>query len=208
MIEIEYYYSVHSAFAYLGAGLLSEIAAGNGRRISHKPMDLNAVVNAANTQGWGGRSKAHRAYFFGREIERWAEFREVAFKGGIPSNHANSITMANLFLIAAMQQTDDVDNFAISIMEAHWLHHADLSDVKVLSSLAKKAGFDPELLLQATSTSKVKAAYQANTDEAIERQFFGSPTYIVDGDAFYGQDRLILVERALSIPFKNECSVL
>lgn len=205
---IEYFYSAHSAYAYLGAAQLSKITADNARKISHKPMDLNAVVNAANANGWSGKSKAYRAYFFGREIERWAEFRDVAFKGGIPSNHANSITMANLLLIAAMQQNCDIDNFAISMMKAHWFGHADLSDLETLSSLAEKAEFDPELLLRAASTSKVKAAYQANTREAIERQFFGSPTYVVDGDVFYGQDRLELVERALSKPFKNEWPAL
>jgi 2-hydroxychromene-2-carboxylate isomerase len=47
----------------------------------------------------------------------------------------------------------------------------------------------------------VQQAYRANTEEAIRRAVFGSPTYVVDGDMFYGQDRLELVERALQRPF-------
>jgi 2-hydroxychromene-2-carboxylate isomerase len=47
----------------------------------------------------------------------------------------------------------------------------------------------------------VQRQYQANTDEAIRRSVFGSPTYFVDGDMFYGQDRLEMVERALAKPY-------
>ena len=51
-------------------------------------------------------------------------------------------------------------------------------------------------------TPEINAVYEANTDEAIERSVFGSPTYFVDGDMFYGQDHLELVERALERPYK------
>ena len=48
----------------------------------------------------------------------------------------------------------------------------------------------------------LKKIYEENTKEAINLPVFGSPTYVVDGDMFYGQDNLILVERALEAPFK------
>ena len=50
-------------------------------------------------------------------------------------------------------------------------------------------------------SAEIQAVHKANTDEAIKRHIFGSPTYYVDGDMFYGQDRLELVERALATPF-------
>lgn len=64
-------------------------------------------------------------------------------------------------------------------------------------ALATGVGLDPEPLLAAALSDEVQAIYEANTVEAIERSVFGSPAYFVDGDMFYGQDRLEMVERAL-----------
>jgi len=56
-------------------------------------------------------------------------------------------------------------------------------------------------LLNRAFSPEVRQVYQANTDEAIRRSVFGSPTYLVDGDMFYGQDRLEMVARALDRPY-------
>ena len=57
------------------------------------------------------------------------------------------------------------------------------------------------MLMQFSKAPEVIAEYEANTNTAIRHSVFGSPTYFVDGDMFYGQDNLCLVERALSHPF-------
>ncbi|MBT4045892.1 MAG: 2-hydroxychromene-2-carboxylate isomerase, partial [Rhodospirillaceae bacterium] len=58
--------------------------------------------------------------------------------------------------------------------------------------------------LRAATTQDVRAVYEQNTEEAIERSVFGSPTYFVDGDMFYGQDHLEMVERAIVQPFNGK----
>lgn len=201
MAEIEYFYSAHSVFAYLGSARFMEIATASGRRIVHKPVYLNDVVDAASPSGFGKRSKAHVNYYFGREIERWGEYRGVSFKGGIPANHRNDTTLANSVLIAGAMLGHNVDRFAHALLEAHWLHYADLSDENTIIQAAEAVGLDAQALLQSAQTPEVTSTYAANTAEAIECGIFGSPTYIVDGDMFYGQDRLELVERALIRPF-------
>ena len=67
---------------------------------------------------------------------------------------------------------------------------------------AKGVVVDPAPLLDAALSDEVAQIYEANTEEAIERSVFGSPTYFIDGDMFYGQDRLEMVERALRQPYK------
>jgi 2-hydroxychromene-2-carboxylate isomerase len=71
----------------------------------------------------------------------------------------------------------------------------------VLADLARQAGIDPAPLLRAAPDSDVQAEFAQNTEDAIEKGVLGSPTYIVDGDMFYGQDRLMMLERALQRPF-------
>lgn len=206
MPDIEYFYSAHSAFAYLGAKRLSEIATATGRRIAHKPIDLNLVLAAAHPNGFRDRSKAHVNYYFGREIERWAEHRKLPVKGGIPANHRNDTTLANTMLIACAELGQDVDGLAFAMMQGHWRDHADLADRATLAAIASSVGQSPDPLFDLAETAKTKATYKANTAEAIERSVFGSPTYFVDGDMFYGQDHLELVERAISQPFAKNWS--
>jgi 2-hydroxychromene-2-carboxylate isomerase len=200
---IEYFYSAQSAFACLGHNRLLEIADSSGAKLIHRPMELGLVVGAAHPNGFAGRSPAHRAYYFSREIERWAEYRGVSFKGGIPKNHSNSTVLANAMLIAAAKRDHGANALAGALMQSHWRDHADLADEAHLLTICAEVGLDGAALLTEARTSTVTVELQKNTDEAIERSVFGSPTYFVDGDMFYGQDRLELAERALVKPFRK-----
>ena len=201
MAEIEYFYSAHSAFAYLGSARFMAIARAAGRRIAHKPIDLRRVVAVTGPGANNGRTPARRAYFSGREIERWAEARGVPVMAGFPTHHDNDMRLANGMVIAGLAQGVDVDQLAHGMLRAHWRDDADLADRETLSRLGTAAGVDPRPLLAAALSEEVQAVYAANTEEAIRRSVFGSPTYFVDGDMFYGQDHLELVERALDRPF-------
>ena len=199
--EIEYFYAAHSAFAYLGSARFMAIAAAAGRRISHKPIDLRRVVAEAGAVPFGRRSRPHAAYFFGREIERWSEERGAPWIGRIPTHHAKDITLPNGMLIAGIARGLNVDRLAHALLEAHWRDDADLADRSSLAAIGQRAGIDPVPLLDAALSTEVQAIYQANTEEAIRRSVFGSPTYFVDGDMFYGQDRLEMLERSLRSPY-------
>lgn len=198
---IEYFYAAHSAYAYLGSRAFLNIAAGAGRPIAHKPVDLRVLVDSIGSQPFKERSDAHRAYFFGREIKRWSEFRHAPVMNGTPTHHANGITRVNCMLIGADIDGQSIDELAHTLLEAHWRDDADLDDNASLERLAGTHGFDGKALLKRSYADDVVAQYQANTAEAIARNVFGSPTYVVDGDPFYGQDRLEMVARALHKPF-------
>lgn len=197
MSEIEYFYSAHSAYAYLGSARFMAIAKAAGRTISHRPNDLRRVVPASGSTPFGERSKGHYAYFFRREIDRWAEERNAPVMQGRPTYHDNDMTLSNGMLIAGLVQDKNIDQLAHVMLESHWRDDSDLADRETLVALATGVGLDPEPLLAAALSDEVQAIYEANTVEAIERSVFGSPAYFVDGDMFYGQDRLEMVERAL-----------
>ena len=201
LAAIEYFYAAHSAYAYLGSRTFINVAAQAGRAIAHKPVDLRLLVDSVGSQPFRERSDAHRAYFFGREIKRWSEFREAPVVAGTPTHHANDITRVNCLLIGADLDGMNIDELAHALLEAHWRDDADLNDVPTLQRIADGAGFDGKALLDRSHGDDVNARYKANTEEAIARSVFGSPTYVVDGDPFYGQDRLEMVARALQRPF-------
>jgi 2-hydroxychromene-2-carboxylate isomerase len=202
MPTIGYFYAAHSAYAYLGSAKLMEVAKQAGATIVHRPMDLRKVVPAAGSTPTGERTKAHRAYFFGREIKRWSEERNAPVMDGMPTFHQNDITLPNCYLIAADEAGHNIDQLAHAFLEAHWRDNADLADASTLVRLAKGIGLDGEALLAAAGNAGIAAKYAEYTQEAIDRSVFGSPTYFVDGDMFYGQDRLELVAKALKKPYK------
>lgn len=201
MSAIEYYYSAHSAYAWLGSAKFMEIARTAGRRIVHKPMDLDQLLAGVGSIAFRERPLNVRNYLFNRELERWAEFRSVKTLGRRPANHHQSPDLANRMLIAAQQQGQDVDQLAHRMLTAHWGEEAGLADPDTLMQLAREVGLDGAALLKAAETKVTHDVYVGNTRDAIERGVLGSPTYVVDGDVFYGQDHLELVERALKRPF-------
>jgi len=93
------------------------------------------------------------------------------------------------------------DQLVHEILEANWRHDAALSDEATLKRIATQVGFDADALLNEAKTPEAKAKLAVNTQWAIDNHIFGSPTYIVGGDAFYGQDHLPLVDRARTQPF-------
>ena len=201
MAVIVYVYSAHSAYAYLGSATLADICQRTGARLVHKPILLSPVVEAQGSQPFGARTQPHVDYFFGREIERWAEYRNVPVINRRPSHHDADYALASGMIIALGETGADADAMAHAILEGHWSDDADLSDVATLGTIAASCGHDPDALLQTAGSAEVQNRLLENSAWAKARNVFGSPTYIVDGDPFYGQDRLELVERAIAQPF-------
>ncbi|MEZ5739013.1 MAG: 2-hydroxychromene-2-carboxylate isomerase [Burkholderiaceae bacterium] len=200
---IEYFYSTHSAFAWLGSKALSEIAARQRRVLVHRPFDLRRLFVAIGHEPTGSINDARRRYFFGREIERWAQYRSVPVLGRTPTWHHHDLALSSGVMLAAIEQAERVDQLAHAMLCAHWQHDADLASEADLARIIQAVGLAPAGLLARAVAPDIVARYHANTDEAIARSLFGSPTYVVDGDPFYGQDRLELVEQACTTRFTD-----
>ena len=204
MAKIEYFYASYSAFAYLGSRRFKEIADAAGATIVHKPFDLVAALKASGLVDFSTRTDKYKKYHFKREIDRWAEYRNAPVQGFRPTHHDNSLDLSNGMLIAGLEQGLDIFELGHAMLQSHWRDDSDLADRDTLVGLARGVGLDPEPLLAAALSDPVQAIYKANTQEAVDRSVFGSPTYFVDGDMFYGQDHLELVERALEKPFAGD----
>ena len=199
MAVIEYFYAGYSAFAYIGHAELLHIAKAANRKIDHRPFDLRKLVATTGAPPIASRTQAHKDYFFGREIERWAEYRNIPIMTGTPTYHAHDITLSNCLLIAALVQGLNIDKLSLEMLHAHWVDDFDLNNPEHLTKICARAGVDPSPLLSAALSSEVREIYDKNTEKAIRRSAFGSPTYFIDGDMFYGQDHLELIAHTLKI---------
>ncbi|MFK7965860.1 MAG: 2-hydroxychromene-2-carboxylate isomerase [Burkholderiaceae bacterium] len=201
MKTIEYFYSSHSGFAYFGSARFRQIATVAGAKVIHRPVDLRALLEAVGPGPTGLLTEARREYFFGREVARWSQYRNAPIKHLRPTWHDHDLAQSSGMLLVAIEQNLDIDSLAHEMLTAHWRDDADLINEEHLKGIAVAAGLDPEPLLARAMSPEIQARFRDNTSEAIERYVFGSPTYFLDGDMFYGQDRLDLLERALVKPF-------
>lgn len=202
MTDLTYFYSAHSAYAYLGSARLMQICADHSLTLVHRPIPLSPVVEAQGSMPFRDRTQGHVDYFFGREIERWAQWRDVPIVPFRPTHHDADYAMASGMILALGDQGPQVDAMAHALLEAHWRDDADLSDVETLQQVARHLGHDPQALMHAAQSDAVAAQYAANAQAALSTPVMGSPTYVLKGEVFYGQDRLEMLERAITHPFQ------
>ncbi|MEO0545806.1 MAG: 2-hydroxychromene-2-carboxylate isomerase [Pseudomonadota bacterium] len=199
---IEYFYSAHSAFAYIGSKRVQTLAKTHGLPLRHRLIHLSPVMEASGSMPFAKRTKAHKEYFFETEVNRWAAHRNVPVVDFRPTHHDADYTLAGCLILAAQEAGLDADRLSHGILEIHWRDDADLSDETVLVNLVISQGLDAKRLLNEARSKPIQHLYEANTREAIERSVFGSPTYFVNGEMFYGQDRLELMDGLLRSPPK------
>ncbi|MEI7444601.1 MAG: 2-hydroxychromene-2-carboxylate isomerase [Burkholderiales bacterium] len=197
---VDCYYSVRSIYAYFGARRAAELARRFGRRLRHRPIDLSKVVPAAGGVPFAQRNPRQRAYQFGREVERWSEWLELPVIVE-PVHHYGDRDLPSGLVLVAQREGLDVDRLSEAILAALWRDDRDIADPAVLASIAAEVDLDAGPLLARARDADVMAEFAACTDDAIRLGVPGSPTYVVDGELFYGQDRLMFVERELAAPF-------
>ena len=200
MATIDYFYSVRSVYAYFGSKRIAALARRFGRTLQHRPVDLSRVVPAAGSLPFSQRSATLRAYQFGRELERWSEWLDLPVIIE-PKHHYGDRNLASGLVLVAQDHGCDVDALSDAILTALWRDDRDIADRDVLSQIAASIGIDAAPLLELALAPETMAEFAASTDEAIRIGVLGSPTYVVDGELFYGQDRLMFVERHLERPF-------
>lgn len=202
MQTIDYYYSIRSSFTYLGAARLNAMARAHGRRIVHRPILLAVTMPAIGGLPFAERPVMLRNYAM-RDLLRWAARLNIPILRE-PIHHAGPFELPSGIVIAGQRagargEAGDVDALSLAVLQALWRDDRDIADPAEIAPLCRSAGFaDPDALIAEATSAGVQAELQRNCQEAIVRGVIGAPTYFVDDEPFYGQDRLEFVERALA----------
>jgi 2-hydroxychromene-2-carboxylate isomerase len=142
------------------------------------------------------RSAARQSY---RQLElaRWSKRLGVPIILE-PQHYPVDRGPSSRLLISTANLGKDALGLSHVILRAIWAEDQDISDWSTLTKLACQHGLDGNLLVEAAQHEGIEAQYRENTSRAIKAQVFGSPTFIVDGERFWGQDRLdFLADRIL-----------
>lgn len=192
---IEFFWDPASPYTWLAATQIDRIAGASGRPLSWKPFVLGKVFEATGNRA-PATIAAKARYLFG-DLQRWAALYAVPlnFPAVFPVNAMTAMRMA-----CAIDTDAERGRYALALMRAYWVDGVDIGQPEPLVAAMTAAGFDGAALLEAAQQPAAKDALRANTEDAIRRGAFGAPTFFVDGQMFWGNDRLVLLEQALGLP--------
>jgi len=202
MIALDCYYSLSSPWAYLGGPQLQDIVRRHHVHLTLKPYDFQAVVPQTGGIPLKTRPEARRSYH-ALELARWRDhlgmqlvLEPAHYPKGQPAD-PDWNKYAGWMVIAAQLQGLDAQPLSHALLRALWAEERDTSKAEVRIAVAEENGYDGAALQALEQAAETQAAYRANSAEAVEQGVFGSPTYILGGERFWGQDRLAFLDRAL-----------
>ena len=193
---IRYYFSLLSPWAYIGHRLFMDIAARRDLAVSYKPAVLTEVFAATGGLPLPKRHPARQRYRM-LELQRWRDKRGLHFTLK-PAFWPFDVTLADRFVIAATGKGLDPATFLASAFAAVWEGQRNLAEEATLLDIAAAARLPAAELLALARAETTAAIYAQNTSEAVAAGAFGSPCFVLDGEVFWGQDRLELLDDALA----------
>jgi 2-hydroxychromene-2-carboxylate isomerase len=197
-VTIDYYLSLNSPWTYLGSARFAAIAARHGAVVNVKPCKFGPIFEQTGGLPLPKRSPQRRAYRM-TELKRWREALDIPIHLE-PKHFPCDDTAAVRLVIAARLQGKDAHRLSLELGRAVWEREETIADPAVMTLAAGRAGLDTtELRAGGPSDEELDALYETYTQEALAAGVFGAPSYVLpSGEIFWGQDRLDLLERALT----------
>lgn len=193
--QFDYYFSFNSPWAYIGHKPVMEIAKTYGLKVNFKPVLLVELFSETGGLPLPKRHPVRQRYRM-VELQRWRDKRGLTFHLQ-PKNWPFSPRLADGVVIAALEAGHDPASFMQRAFAGVWEDQFNLADPATLVKLADDAGLNGKKLVERSGSDEISAAYEQNRQDALAADVFGSPGYVLDGEVFWGQDRIELLADAL-----------
>jgi 2-hydroxychromene-2-carboxylate isomerase len=195
--KLEFFYDCSSPWTYLAFSKIEEVAARHDAELIWRPILVGGLFNTVNPSVYEGRAKPVpvKAKYYTKDLRDWAQF--YGLKIGNPTVFPVNSVKAMRGAFVALEH-NRISPYSRAVFEAYWGEDRDVSRDEVLREIARVAGLDSDEFFKKIAAPEYKDKLRVNTEELIARGGFGSPTMFVDGEMFFGNDRLVLVEHRLS----------
>lgn len=201
MIALDCYYSLSSPWAYFAGPRLQLIVQRHHVKLTLKPFDFQEVAPRTGGVPIRTRPQPRRSYH-ALELDRWRKYLRMPLvlepkhypQDGKPLGWNKP---PGWMVIAAQLRGDDALRLSHALLRALWAEERDTADPDVRRTIAGENGMDGDTLVAAETSDAVQRLYRSYSAEAEELGVFGAPTYVLDGERFWGQDRLDFLDRAL-----------
>ena len=194
--SIDYYFTLVSPWAYIGDALFKSIARKHRLAVTYRPVNLGKLFPNSGGLPLGQRHPLRQQYRL-LELQRWREKRGLNFAlkpKGWPFDPA----LGDRCVLALVEAGADPAPFISAFFKAVFEAEKSLADTGELAAVLKGCGADADAIIAAAQSDRIKGAYEANYDNALAAGVFGSPAYVLEGEVFWGQDRLELLDDALT----------
>jgi 2-hydroxychromene-2-carboxylate isomerase len=197
-LSVDYYMTPVSPFTYMGHERFRQICRQQGAQVNLRVMDLGKVFPASGGLALKDRPPQRRAYRM-MELKRWRDFLAIPLNlepkfFPVPAEAAATLILA----VLARHGVESALDVAGDCLRAIWAEDRDISARATLQEIVAARGLDAEALLAHATSAEVAARYVMHSQEAIARGVFGSPTFVLRDELFWGQDRLDFLDRALA----------
>ncbi|MBZ0217989.1 MAG: 2-hydroxychromene-2-carboxylate isomerase [Fimbriimonadaceae bacterium] len=194
-VKLDYYFSMISPWAFIGHDPFMDIVAKHRVAVAYRPMSLPQVFEGTGGVTLAKRHPSRTAYRL-LELQRWREKRGLDFPLE-PEFWPFDFNLADRIVIAINEAGEDPARFLRAGFHASWCEARNMADEATLTDVLNAEGYDSTAIINAAKTEAIGDAYADNTKTAIGQGFFGSPVYVLNGEIFWGQDRLDLLDDAL-----------
>ena len=192
---IEFYFDFSSPYGYFASERIDAVAARHGRDVAWRPWLMGVAMKVT-----GSAPLTHRpliSAYSRHDMERSARLLEVPFALPDPFPIATVATCRAVYWMDGHAGAGAAKRLAQALYRAYFADGRNISEPGVVADVAAGHGADRDALLAGIGEPAVKERLKEVTDGAIERGVFGSPFFIVDGEPFWGHDRMAQVERWL-----------
>ena len=194
--KIIYYFSMLSPWAYIGQALFNQIVARHQLRVVYRPVFLPGLFGESGGVVLAKRHPLRLRYRW-LEMQRWRLKRGLTFSL-TPKYWPFDLKLSDGLVIAICAAGKDPADFMLRVFRGAWEQDLNCSDEATLSAMLAAGGLDAPALLAAAKSEAVAETYAGHHALALADGAFGSPVYVLDGEAFWGQDRLELLDDALT----------
>lgn len=190
---IDFYFDFACPYAYLASTRLNQLEAETGVDIRLKPVLLGGIFRSLEQpQNMSTTLSPAKARHNRLDLLRWASWLEVPLKA--PLRHPNRTVEALRYLLAT--PVEEQRRVVHAFYALYWEKSSDISDIEVLHTCLQSLELDAQKIAASANTSAIKDDLRQRTNDAVQLGVFGVPTFIVDEQLFFGQDRIEMVAKA------------
>lgn len=203
--QIDYYFSLSSPWAYIGHALFEDVARTHGCKINYKPVVLGELFAETGGLPLPKRHPVRQRYRM-FELQRWREKRGLSFHLR-PKHVPFDPKLGDGVVLAAIEAGLNPEPFMRRAFKSIWEEQLNLADPATVTAIANAAGLPADKLVARAASSDIAVAYEQNRQDAIATDVFGSPGFVLDGEVFWGQDRIELLADALTsgrAPYRSD----
>ncbi len=192
--SVDFYFDVGSPAAYLAWTQLPALCLETGATLNYRPMLLGGVFQA--TGNHSPSTVPAKGAYMNDDLGRYAKRYGVPFRSN-PFFPINTLTLMRAVTAVQMSEPVRFSQLVDALYKAIWADAKDMNDPAAVAAVLQAAGFDPQVLVAQAGDPQVKDRLKAVTQDAVARGVFGAPTFFVDGQMYWGQDRLDFIKEAL-----------